>query len=123
MMKTYRMKRSELGDHPEKGWAARECAHCGAAMLTRLVAVLTPHTGWTTKGPSRFCGSDCEREHERRARRDYMRVWMRRHRPSRAKEVRGVVCAVCGSTFSAVRSDAKYCGGTCRQRARRIRDN
>ena len=32
-----------------------------------------------------------------------------------------VDCTVCGSTFTATRSDARYCSGPCRQRAYRQR--
>lgn len=31
-------------------------------------------------------------------------------------------CRMCGASFAAVRSSARYCGATCRQRARRARD-
>jgi hypothetical protein len=37
----------------------------------------------------------------------------------RAKEELPTVCAQCGSRFYPLRSDARYCGGTCRQRAYR----
>ena len=33
-----------------------------------------------------------------------------------------VTCAACGQPFEAKRSTAKYCGATCRQRARRMPD-
>ncbi len=37
----------------------------------------------------------------------------------RAEEAPGSVCTECGSRFYPLRSDARFCGGTCRQRAHR----
>jgi 3-methyladenine DNA glycosylase AlkD len=52
------------------------------------------------------------------------RRWLERARERRVSQVRQTqqaVCVVCGATFRALRSDARYCRPACRQRAHRER--
>jgi hypothetical protein len=51
-------------------------------------------------------------------------VWTRQATERRSRDRaehrhKRLVCAVCGGTFTAARSDARYCSATCRQRAHR----
>jgi hypothetical protein len=77
----------------------RNCAHCGTEFTT--AGISTPKT---------YCGRECELA-ARRSRRE-----IRTYNPA---------CIVCGTTFTAKRSSAKVCGGTCqaRLRVRRQKDD
>ena len=68
----------------------------------------------------RHCSDECKAGAEREKRRRYIAERRAEHgRPSRAKPPESRVCAQCGQTFTPTRSDARYCSGTCRQRAHR----
>jgi hypothetical protein len=71
---------------------ARTCVHCGDTFTT--AGLSTPKT---------YCSKDCE-------------LAARRSR----REVRSytIPCIVCGTVFTASRSTARVCGGTCQQRLR-----
>lgn len=74
------------------------CDECGEEF--------TPHA---RRDDRRFCSRTCANRH-----------WAKTSRATRAAPVRELQCAQCGETFTAKRSDAKYCGPACRQRARRV---
>jgi hypothetical protein len=60
-----------------------------------------------------------ERADEEAAKRRPARQW--RLSPPPRPESPMLACASCGRTFSAARSDARYCSGRCRVRAFRAR--
>ena len=95
---------------PENGGRLCTCRQCRSPMYTWRTG---RQTLWLN-----LCSNECEaaeaRDYQRRYRKTY-------DRPSRAKEPDQRQCAECGETFTAKRTDARYCSATCRQRAKRAR--
>jgi hypothetical protein len=105
-----------LGWTLEQGalWARTTCRHCGGDMLIKV----PPYGGY--KDSDRFCTFECRHEYERERNREAVRAHRERN-PAPKKQPTERTCECCGETFTAKREDARYCGPTCRQRARRAR--
>jgi hypothetical protein len=81
----------------------KECEGCGRSV----------HDPWMRavgKKKRVFCCENCQRKAE-----------LRSHRQARANARNGRQCEECGETFEPTRSDAKFCGGACKQKAYRKR--
>ena len=83
-------------------WARTTCRQCGGDLLIKV-----PYTGY--KDSDRFCTFECRHEYDRE------------RNPAPKKKPTERTCQQCSETFTAKREDARYCGPTCRQRARRAR--
>jgi predicted nucleic acid-binding Zn ribbon protein len=96
LQKTFMVREETSDDYKPND----KCGGCGAPILNG--------TGRETV----FCSDSC-RTAKRNA---YARS---KYREKRAVEPTERNCAVCGKAFVAKRSDARFCGPTCRQRASR----
>jgi len=83
-----------------EGFFNTHCEHCGRGLR------LAPRLGRYHA----FCCNRCG-----------WRYQSARQRRKRAQKRAALRCVACGDPLTAGRSDAKYCGGTCRQRAYRER--
>ncbi len=88
-----------------------------------------PSTGWPaghscagTLPPAYYC-DPCRARHDadRREQLDRDNASRRDLRARRRRARPAAVCAVCDTTFTGCRADARYCSATCRQRAYRSR--
>jgi hypothetical protein len=97
-----RTRRGSYALYRDPSWVAINCLNCRRPIRVPHGAMLAAQT----------CCADCERRAE------YDRNNARR-RVGRYR----LVCAGCGERFTSRRHDARFCGGTCRQRAHRRRRN
>jgi hypothetical protein len=85
----------------EKEWRApKPCVNCERPVIIKQRA--NPPKNHI------LCGQECTRA--------FYNAWARRKRQLSQRP-----CTTCGELFDPARSDAKYCGSACRQRAYRMR--
>ena len=102
-----KLKEFRPPQYPLKNMPPEQCGNCHRDFwMVRVPWTRGGYNPWDSDTPI-FCSEYC--------RRNYVSV-QKRVRPD------PIECPVCRETFEPQRKSAKYCGPTCRQRAKRLRD-